>query len=371
MKFHPTAAMFPMMRTEEFAALVQDLRSNGLIEPIWIYKQQILDGRNRFNACTEAGIEPAFREWNGTDPLAFVISENLRRRHLDAGRRAAIAVKRREGKDSVLDRCEAEAKERQRQGKTKVSDPGQARRKAAAMFQVAESYIQDAKLVRQADPNLLERVVEGEIQLSEAKREILDRRRAARRAENEAKVEEYAAGTLEELIESGAKFSTIVIDPPWTPEDSGIQSVMGRSDPLYKTESIEEIAARPVPELADKDCHLYVWATNRTLRAAFELLDHWEFRFVTALVWVKPHFGMGNYFRVQHEHVLFGVHGSLPLKRKDAGTVIEADNSREHSVKPAEFFTLVESCSHAPYLELYGREARENWIVWGEDGVLK
>src|SRR5262252_4640455 len=146
--------MFPMMRGDELGALVEDIRANGLIEPIWTFEGQILDGRNRSIACGIAGVEPIYRPWMGTEPLGFVISENLRRRHLDAGRRAAIAVRRRQGKDSILDRCEADAKERQRlrgKGKKKVSDLGQARHMAALIFQVNELYIQDAKRVREAD----------------------------------------------------------------------------------------------------------------------------------------------------------------------------------------------------------------------------
>ena len=77
-------------------------------------------------------------------------------------------------------------------------------------------------------------------------------------------------------------------------------------------------------DFANTDCHLYLWTTNRSLPKGFQLLEAWGFRYVTMLTWVKPHFGMGNYFRGQTEHVLFGVRGSLALKRKDQGTVFSA-----------------------------------------------
>lgn len=92
--FHPVAEIFPMMEGQEFKDLVADISQNGLLEPIWLYDEQIIDGRNRYLACIENGIEPHFKELNGkTDLVNFVISMNLKRRHLDESQRALIAAK--------------------------------------------------------------------------------------------------------------------------------------------------------------------------------------------------------------------------------------------------------------------------------------
>ena len=83
--FHPVAAMFPMMRPGEFKALVEDIRTHGLHEPIAVYERMILDGRNRYRACIKAGIEPRYREIELRDhdaAMTYVISMNLQRRHL-------------------------------------------------------------------------------------------------------------------------------------------------------------------------------------------------------------------------------------------------------------------------------------------------
>jgi N6-adenosine-specific RNA methylase IME4 len=77
---------------------------------------------------------------------------------------------------------------------------------------------------------------------------------------------------------------------------------------------------------------------------------------------------MGNYFRGQTEHALFGVKGSQMLKRQDVGTFFNAPRGpRGHSSKPAEFYSLVESCSPGPYLEMFARDEREGWTVWGAE----
>lgn len=165
-------------------------------------------------------------------------------------------------------------------------------------------------------------------------------------------------------------FPTIVIDPPWDWGDEGDHDQLGRARPTYGTMSIDELMAWPVGKGAADDAHLYLWITNRSLPKGFALIEQWGFRYVTCLTWAKPSFGMGNYFRGQTEHVLFGVRGSLPLKRKDAGTLFSAPRGpRGHSSKPAEFYDFVESCSPGPYREDFARGSvgRPDWTQTGAE----
>jgi hypothetical protein len=86
---HPVAHLFPMMTDEELADLAADIKANGLIQPIVIdYKGLLIDGRNRAKACEIAGIKPAVRMFEGDDPRAFILSMNLKRRHMSAGQQA-------------------------------------------------------------------------------------------------------------------------------------------------------------------------------------------------------------------------------------------------------------------------------------------
>jgi ParB-like chromosome segregation protein Spo0J len=82
------------MSEVEFSTLVADIQENGLREPIIVHEGQVLDGRNRYRACLAIGIEPITRPFDQRgDPLAFVISKNLHRRHLNEAQRAAVAAK--------------------------------------------------------------------------------------------------------------------------------------------------------------------------------------------------------------------------------------------------------------------------------------
>jgi hypothetical protein len=94
LEIHPLAEIFPPMSGEGFAALVADIRENGLREAVVLHEGKVLDGRNRCRACTELGIEPITKPWDQRgDPLSYVVSKNLHRRHLSESQRAMVTAK--------------------------------------------------------------------------------------------------------------------------------------------------------------------------------------------------------------------------------------------------------------------------------------
>lgn len=93
-KFHPAAAIFPLMDEVDLRDLADDIAAHGLREPIKLFEGQILDGRNRCTACTMVGVDKRYEEIQTDDPVAFVLSLNLHRRQLTTSERAMVAAKK-------------------------------------------------------------------------------------------------------------------------------------------------------------------------------------------------------------------------------------------------------------------------------------
>lgn len=90
---HPLSAAFPAITESELGALARDIEDNGLHDPIVLFENQVLDGWHRYKACGMAGKTPVQISFNGKDPVSFVLSKNLHRRHLSGSQRAiAIAA---------------------------------------------------------------------------------------------------------------------------------------------------------------------------------------------------------------------------------------------------------------------------------------
>jgi hypothetical protein len=131
--FHPLADIFPLMEGAEFDALVADIKAHGLREHIVLYEGKILDGRNRYRACLEAGVEPLISNFEhmrpareGISPESFAVSQNLHRRHLTAEQKRELIAE--------LIKAQPEKSDREIAKQAKVSHPtvAKARREAEA-----------------------------------------------------------------------------------------------------------------------------------------------------------------------------------------------------------------------------------------------
>jgi hypothetical protein len=171
---HPAADLFPPMTAGELQELTDDIRERGLLNPIITLDGALLDGVHRLQACTLAGVEPRFTEWSGEggSPVAFAVSQNVRRRQLTSSQKAALAAE-------VLPLFEQEAKERQGRRtdlmatvpESQKSAPT-SRDQAAAVVGTGSRQVQEAKAIKERDPDLFVQVKNGEISITAASKKI-------------------------------------------------------------------------------------------------------------------------------------------------------------------------------------------------------
>src|SRR2546423_14874072 len=159
MDFHEIANMFPLLDDTELDALAEDIQVNGLQEPIWLYEGKILDGRNRYLACKLAGVEPCYQEYTRDEPVQFVISKNIQRRHMTPWQRAFVALE-------ALPAYQEEAKKRMLAGvrpdPSKNFYQGRATDIVGRMFSTNTMYINAAARLKVSHPEYVEAAQTGE-----------------------------------------------------------------------------------------------------------------------------------------------------------------------------------------------------------------
>lgn len=173
MELHPLCTLFPRITGAEFEALKADILAHGLSEPIVVHAGFILDGGNRYRACVEAGVEPTFRDFAGDNPVSFVLSANLHRRHLSAGQQAAIVA-------SAQDWAKAQPAHRPTKAGN-IAGLSEKECNVAPLSTVADRAAQSGASVRtqkmadavaKASPDLAKQVAHGEISLPKAVAQI-------------------------------------------------------------------------------------------------------------------------------------------------------------------------------------------------------
>lgn len=93
-EFHPYASVLPMLGIADANELAADIQAHGLREDIVLFEGKILDGRNRYKACKTVNVEPRFVDLNGDgDPIDFIVSKNIARRHLTQSQKAVVKAR--------------------------------------------------------------------------------------------------------------------------------------------------------------------------------------------------------------------------------------------------------------------------------------
>jgi N6-adenosine-specific RNA methylase IME4 len=405
--FHPLADLFPLIEGAEFDALVEDVRENGILEQIVMHDGMIIDGRNRYRAGLAAGIiDPTdagkpgmnFRSFGGIigddkDPLAWVLSKNLRRRHLSESQRAMVAARiarLEQGRPALYPRGDGDKPA----NLPDLSPVTQA--DAADALHVSERSVRTArKVLEEGAPEVVDAVQRGDLAVSaaaeltslpvEAQKEAIRSADPAalyavikeQRAKKQAEKKERRAAREADLAEKQRalpekRFGVIYADPEWKFEPYSQETGMDRAaDNHYPTSDLADIKARDVASIAADDCVLFLWATAPMTPHALEVMASWGFTYKSHVIWRKGgdslNLGTGYWFRNAHELLLVGTRGKVvaPAMGGQFPSVIDHPALR-HSEKPERFAEMIEAYfPNLPKIELNARAARPGWDAWG------
>jgi N6-adenosine-specific RNA methylase IME4 len=398
---HPAAAIFPMISGDAWTEFLDNIRTNRQRQKIVRIRigssWQILDGRNRLRACLELGVEPLFRDFgdepgDGSDPIAFVISENIHRRHLDETARAFVGLE-------LVPMYEAQARERQsiggeQKGKLNLAEAekGTATEHAARAVNVSSASIKHAqtvkrdaapevlaasrdrgqikvstaaelaKLPKEKQQEIIEKVGGGELRSGKVRAYVnQEKRRAVVRKINEQRVAPMPTGP----------FGVIYGDYPWHYDNSD-QHEGSRGHLPYPTMEMDEIIAHALETAkhAAPDCILALWTTNLYITEMGAVLRAYGAERRTVFTWPKPRFGIGSWGRGQTEHLVIASIGSPIHTLNEVSTLLPSwapEHPGEHSSKPAEVRDLLAKHCGGPFVELFARDEHENWAPWGAE----
>lgn len=370
---HPAADLFPVLEGAERQEMLDDILERGILEPIVVLDDMVLDGRNRYLIGREARVEIPYSVYDGDDPIGFVISRNLRRRHLTPSQKAMIAAKLAKmpvGRPSKI-----------------LSGEGITAGHAAAALGVSKASVERAKAVqRDGTPELQEAITSGHIPLGEgldysklpedqqkailaASKEIRTASKAESRRRRLLKLAEIS-GDGEQKTAGGVPkgFSVIYADPPWKNEVYSEETGSEKSPP-YPYMEIDAICSLCSGDAspANDDAILYLWTTGNRIHLGLRVLEAWGFEFKTSWIWDKEKIGTGRYVRDRHEIILIGTRGKMPAP--DPGLLppsVHSEPRGEHSVKPEYFAEQIDRMyPGVPKLEMFARRQREGWVAWG------
>jgi N6-adenosine-specific RNA methylase IME4 len=419
LKFHPLANLFPMLSDKELDDLGADIKANGQVETVKLHRGMVLDGRNRYTACGKFGLGVRTEIFSGTDreALAWVISKNLKRRHLTESQRAMVAAKL-----STLRLGDNQHSTQAAQICAPTMDFGAehaapepespvSQSDAAELLSVSRRSVQTAtKVQEKGTPELQEAVEQGRVAVStaaeiaersvEQQKAILDAlprdetgkltpeaKKQVRRIAKEVRAEDQVEKKKkrdEKEAKLGAriralpdvKAGLILSDFEWhfkaRNEDTGMDRHAANHYVTAKeSHTPEEIVERQRERMsvAADDCIHLMWCPASFSAIAHKVMELQGFKYVSQFVWIKPGIGTGFWVRDKHELLLIGVKGKIPCPAMgdQFDSAIEAPKGK-HSEKPDFQYEIAEHYFPSlPKVELNARRSREGWIQWGNE----
>ena len=383
---------------EEKRELETDILVRGCVVPLIVWNGLLVDGHHRYEICKKHNIPFDVKEIefeNREYAKAWILTNQLARRNLTIFRKVELTQRRdkflkmaEEGKKNIrkgaeiahnkvwgtptgvlplstVDKGNGEDLNIKTSQILEPTTPGRINVREARAKELGVSTGTVAKadyVIKKAEtgelPNeTIEKLRKGE----ETVNRVYTKLKATEKFEEKKKdLEEQ----IEHLIPSDKKYSVIVIDPPWK-YDSIYNPNTRRVGADYPEMTIEEVSNIQLPTM--DSCVLWLWTTNKFLHESFHIIEKWGFRYVNTLTWAKDRIGVGTYLRGQTEHCILAFKGDPVFKTGTAYSTLLTAKNDGHSIKPDEFYTMVDDLCYGPKLDYFYGKKRDGWDAYGTE----
>lgn len=237
MRQHPLSMVFPSMAEDELDSMAADIKANGQKEAVIVFDGMVLDGWHRYRACEKAGVKCVTIKHDGSDPVAFVLSRNLHRRHLTASQRAAAIV------------AATSWRPQGRPGNKPEPGSGFSEAAMAAAAETTDRTIRQAKVAHEA--GLGDAVRDGKV--------------SAKQAAEVAKLPPKKREQAKAAIERGEKPPKASAKPPVDPRDAEITELRARL--AEAADEVERLSATRAGDVDTEQLIARLQSELRTVKA--------------------------------------------------------------------------------------------------------
>ena len=387
---------------QEKLELETDIRKRGCVMPLVLWNGILVDGHHRYEICKKYNIPFETKEINLENreyAKAWILTNQLARRNLAIFRKVELTRRR----DKFLKMAE-EGKRKQAVGEQKNPKYISVSPVLSDVDKTAQTLIYPEKPTEPSsepkakpEPKKPEKInvqkarakelgvstgtvakadyVIKKAEMGELPKETIDKLRKGEETVNRVYTKLKATEKFEEkkkdleeqiqhLIPTDKKYSVIVIDPPWK-YDSTYDPNSRRVGADYPEMTIEEVSNIQIPAM--DSCVLWIWTTNKFLHETFHIIEKWGFRYINMLTWAKDRIGVGTYLRGQTEHCILAFKGDPVFKTGTAYSTLLTAKNEGHSIKPDEFYVMVDNLCYGPKLDYFYGKKRDGWDVYGTE----
>ena len=341
--------------------LIESIRLNGVIQPIWISEDNIIiSGHRRVNACKILGIEEIEVEVKEYSDSLIIEANRYREKTWKEKLREAEEL------EKIL---KSKAKENQvgnlKQfqdtvcpNSDKRSEPINTGKEISKVLGMGRDTYYRIKKIKEKVPEFIDKIDEGKLTVNQAYNKL--------KAEEK---KEYAKKV--NIPFPDGKYSVIYMDPPWPIGSIVIDKWESSIEDKYPTMTLEEIQALPIESLSADDCALFMWTTHTFLPDALKIIEKWGFRYHCLITWDKGNGWTQFGFNRRTEFLIYAYKGKMLINQYgEAIPTLISEPKTIHSKKPDIIRDMIKNKTPEKRLEMFARGKYDGWDVWGNEEVL-